>query len=290
MTAEEIKALLGLEPHPVEGGWYRRTYTSAGNLELPRGVRRNGHGDLLPARRGNLLGDAPGSLPTRSSTSILGDPVEMLLLYPDERGSAVLTFGPDLQAGQQPQILVPAGVWQGDAARGRRKVALLAAPSRRASISPITESGSYAELAANWPAEAERIRKLTRRVAELAGLASCVAELAPVAEEIAQQFRGFFRANSLLHLHLVVELRVVEHREHRAAGAGLGIGGGEDQAVEAGVNHGSGAHGAGFERDVERAAREPIVAERRGRRAQGDDFRVGCGIDIAQARNSARGR
>jgi predicted cupin superfamily sugar epimerase len=36
MTAEEIKALLKLEPHPVEGGWYRRTYTSECNVELER--------------------------------------------------------------------------------------------------------------------------------------------------------------------------------------------------------------------------------------------------------------
>src|ERR1035438_8630089 len=39
MTPDEIKTLLKLEPHPVEGGVYRRTYTAAGTLELPRGVR-----------------------------------------------------------------------------------------------------------------------------------------------------------------------------------------------------------------------------------------------------------
>ena len=42
MTADQIKSLLKLEPHPVEGGWFRRTYTSAGSVELPRGMRAQG--------------------------------------------------------------------------------------------------------------------------------------------------------------------------------------------------------------------------------------------------------
>ncbi|HTD97083.1 MAG TPA: cupin domain-containing protein [Edaphobacter sp.] len=33
MTADEVKNLLGLRPHPREGGWYVRTYESAEMLE-----------------------------------------------------------------------------------------------------------------------------------------------------------------------------------------------------------------------------------------------------------------
>jgi uncharacterized protein len=29
MTAEDVKKLLGLKPHPREGGWYVRTYEAA---------------------------------------------------------------------------------------------------------------------------------------------------------------------------------------------------------------------------------------------------------------------
>jgi uncharacterized protein len=29
MTAEKVKKLLGLKPHPREGGWYVRTYEAA---------------------------------------------------------------------------------------------------------------------------------------------------------------------------------------------------------------------------------------------------------------------
>jgi uncharacterized protein len=111
MTADEIKTLLKLEPHPVEGGWFRRTYTSAGQRGVAARRAGAGHGDLLPAGAGNLLRDARA----RSDEIFhfyLGDPVEMLQLYPDGR-SAVFTLGPDLAAGQHVQLVVPAGVWQG---------------------------------------------------------------------------------------------------------------------------------------------------------------------------------
>ncbi len=41
-----------------------------------------------------------------------GDPVEMLQLWPDRSGRIVV-IGNDLTAGQEPQRMVPAGVWQG---------------------------------------------------------------------------------------------------------------------------------------------------------------------------------
>ena len=58
MTADEIKSLLNLEPHPVEGGWFRRTYTSAGSVELLRGRRAQGTAIYYLLEAGNLLGDA----------------------------------------------------------------------------------------------------------------------------------------------------------------------------------------------------------------------------------------
>jgi hypothetical protein len=91
----------------------------------------------------------------------LGDPVEMLQLYPNGR-SAVLTLGPDLAAGQHVQLVVPAGVWQGTRLIGEGKVALLGCTVTPGFDFADYRSGSYAELASKWPAEAERIRRLTR--------------------------------------------------------------------------------------------------------------------------------
>ena len=159
MTAEEIKALLKLKPHPVEGGWYRRTYTSAGTVELPRGVRAQSTAIYYLLEAGSF-----DEMHMVASDEIfhfyLGDPVEMLLLHPDGR-SAVLTLGPDLAAGQQPQILVPAGVWQGERLVEGGKVALFGCTVTPGFDFADYVSGNYAELSAKWPAEAERIKSLT---------------------------------------------------------------------------------------------------------------------------------
>jgi len=160
MTADEIKALLGLELHPVEGGFFRRTYTSNGKVELTRGVRAQGTAIYYLLEPGTF-----SEMHVLASDEMfhfyLGDPVEMLQLYPDGR-SAVFTLGQDLMADQHVQLLVPAGVWQGTRLVGDGKVALLGCTVTPGFDFADYRSASYAELAAKWPAEAERIRKLTR--------------------------------------------------------------------------------------------------------------------------------
>lgn len=160
MTAEEIKALLRLEPHPVEGGWYRRAYTSEGTLELERGVRAHGTAIYYLLEEGTF-----SEMHVLSSDEIfhfyLGDPVEMLQLQPDG-GSAVFALGPDLAAGQHVQLVVPAGAWQGTRLVEGGKVALLGCTVTPGFDFADYHSGSYAELAAKWPAEAARIKALTR--------------------------------------------------------------------------------------------------------------------------------
>jgi predicted cupin superfamily sugar epimerase len=160
MTAEEIKTLLKLEPHPVEGGSFRRTYTSTGSVELPRGVRAQGTAIYYLLEAGTF-----SEMHVLASDEIfhfyLGDPVEMLQLLP-HGGSAVFTLGPDLAAGQHVQLVVPAGVWQGTRLVEGGKVALLGCTVTPGFDFVDYVSGSYAELAAKWPGEAERIRRLTR--------------------------------------------------------------------------------------------------------------------------------
>ncbi len=157
--------MLGLEPHPVEGGSYRRTYTSGLTAQVERGE----------ATVSRAMGTAiyyllePGTfseMHVLASDELfhfyLGDPVEMLQLWPSGE-TTVVVLGPDLEKGQQVQVLVPAGVWQGTRLIGDGKVALLGC-----SVVPGFDfadyvSGSYAELVARWSEEAERIRGLTRR-------------------------------------------------------------------------------------------------------------------------------
>ena len=161
MTADEIKSLLHLAPHPVEGGWYRRTYTSDVSVALLRGVRPYGTAVYYLIEEETF-----SEMHMVASDEIfhfyLGDPVQMLLLYPSGR-SALLTLGPDLQAGQRPQILVPAGVWQGEWLAEGGKLALFGCTVTPGFDFADYRSGKYEELAAGWPAEAARIRGLTRR-------------------------------------------------------------------------------------------------------------------------------
>ncbi len=91
----------------------------------------------------------------------LGDPVEMLQLYPDGR-SAVFTLGPDLAAGQHVQLVVPAGVWQGTRLIGDGKVALLGCTVTPGFDFADYRNGSYAELAAKWPRKRNGSETLTR--------------------------------------------------------------------------------------------------------------------------------
>ena len=99
MTADEIKTLLKLEPHPIEGGSFRRTYTSAALSSCRAACAPQGTAIYYLLEPGTF-----SEMHVLDSDEIfhfyLGDPVEMLQLYPDGR-SAVFTLGPDLAAGQQ---------------------------------------------------------------------------------------------------------------------------------------------------------------------------------------------
>ncbi len=80
----------------------------------------------------------------------------------------------------------------------------------------------------------------------------------------------------------MIELGVIEDGEDGAAGSGFGVGGGVDEAGDAGVEDGSGAHGAGFECGVESAVFEPVVFERQAGFAEGYDLSVGGGVAVAE--------
>jgi predicted cupin superfamily sugar epimerase len=131
LSAEELIRLLHLQPLPREGGWYRETYRSS--LQLPANVLV----PRYPAARSASTAiyylltpdtfSALHRLPTEEIFHFyLGDPVEMLQLGPTpEDGGRFFTLGPDLQAGQHVQIVVPAGVWQGSLLRAGGAFALL---------------------------------------------------------------------------------------------------------------------------------------------------------------------
>jgi len=109
---------------------------------------------------------------------------------------------------------------------------------------------------------------------------------AALAEEVGEQRAALFGEQAGGDFDAVVKLRVVDDGEYGAAGAGLGVGRGVDEACDAGVEDGAGAHGAGFEGDVEGAAggvlRQAVVGEVARGLAQGDDLGVGGGVVVAE--------
>ena len=160
MTAEEIKHLLRLRAHPMEGGFFRRTYTSELFVETERGKRPAGttiYYLLEPATFSEMH-----KLPSDEIFHFyLGDPVEMLQLWPGGKTKTVV-LGHDLAAGQHVQLTVPADVWQGTKLIGDGQVALLGCSVYPGFDFKDYTRGSYAELSAQWPGEAERIQVLTR--------------------------------------------------------------------------------------------------------------------------------
>jgi len=93
----------------------------------------------------------------------LGDPVVQLQLYPDGSAREVV-LGTDLLAGQVPQFVVPAAVWQGAIKLdGPHGFALLGATMAPGFDYSDYETGSRKELIGAWPMVAERISQLTPR-------------------------------------------------------------------------------------------------------------------------------
>jgi uncharacterized protein len=90
----------------------------------------------------------------------LGDPVEMLQLLPGG-GGRVVTLGTDLAAGMRPQVVVPAGVWQGARLIPGGNVALLGTTVSPGFDFEDFELGEREALIAGYPEFRERILALT---------------------------------------------------------------------------------------------------------------------------------
>ena len=166
MTADEIKRLLKLEPHPCEGGWFVQTWRAEET------IARNALPERYPAARAAgtciyylLEPWAFSEMHRLASDEIfhfyLGDPVEMLQLAPD--GSARTVFlGPDLAAGQHPQLVVAKHVWQGSRLAPGGRLALLGCTVSPGFDYADYEAGRAEPLTRAYPEYAELIRQLTR--------------------------------------------------------------------------------------------------------------------------------
>ena len=159
MTAEEVIELLQLLPHPVEGGFFRETYRSAGTFQRGDAVRSTGTAIyyMLTPKTVSALHRLPGD---EIFHFYLGDPVRMLQLWPDG-STRTLVLGTDLNADQVPQLVVPGGVWQGSVLIDGGKFALLGATMAPGFDYADYEAGNRAELSLRYPQSREMIERLT---------------------------------------------------------------------------------------------------------------------------------
>lgn len=129
LDARAICELLDLVPLPQEGGFYRETYRSA-TLLAEEALPDDYIGDRNASTAIYFLitpqeCSALHILPTDEVFHFyLGDPVEMLRLYPDGAADVQL-LGTDLAKGERPQVVVPGGVWQGCQLQAGGELALL---------------------------------------------------------------------------------------------------------------------------------------------------------------------
>jgi uncharacterized protein len=167
MTAEDVKKLLGLQPHPREGGWYVRTYEPAEFVAAEAfadgryaGARRTGTAIYYL-----LEAETFSEMHRLQSDEVFhfyaGDAVEMLQLREDGSGTTIV-IGNDMLRGQRPQVVVERGVWQGSRLVKGGRWALLGCTVSPGFEFEDYEAGDRAELSAGWPEFAAEIAALTR--------------------------------------------------------------------------------------------------------------------------------
>jgi YjjG family noncanonical pyrimidine nucleotidase len=156
----EVKALIEhyhLQPLPVEGTLFSSTYRSARELSdgSPFGTAMIGlycNEPLSLSRFHRLTADEIWHFYS-------GDPLRLVLLYPDGSSRDVI-LGSDPLRGQQVQFVIPAGVWQAGHVLAGGRYSLFGCTLAPGFTGGMFEGGSRAQLLANYPDRGEDIQRL----------------------------------------------------------------------------------------------------------------------------------
>ena len=153
---------LNLIPHP-ERGYYSETYRA------PSQVESQAHGGGRSASTAIyflVTADQPSTFLHRLLSDEVfhrydGGPLEILRLFPDGKWD-VAVLGMNLDAGERPQIVIPAGTWFGTELRPGISHCLVGC-----TVAPGFEFADFElaqgpELAERYPEVANRIRRMSR--------------------------------------------------------------------------------------------------------------------------------
>jgi predicted cupin superfamily sugar epimerase len=166
LTAEEIKGMLELKPHPT-CGFVAETYRSPLKIaaeSLPRAYE--GDRPYGSALYFLVTPDAQIVMHRIRSDQLyhhyLGASLEVLLLYPDGNAE-IATVGPDLGAGERPQLFLPGGTFHTSRllADGAVDYALLASTEWPGVEPPDVEHGDIEALMEAYPDFRKEIRAFT---------------------------------------------------------------------------------------------------------------------------------
>lgn len=110
MTAAEIVATLGMQPHP-EGGWYIETFR-----DNAAGGAAGGRGHSTAIYFLLERGQVSAWHRVRDAAEVWhyysGSPLTLTIQADGDHRATILVLGTDLAEGQRPQAVVPANAWQ----------------------------------------------------------------------------------------------------------------------------------------------------------------------------------
>ena len=107
LSAHDVIRLLGLKRHP-EGGHYCETFRDAGDMPGGRGASTAIYFLLAAGERSHWHRVDAAEV----WHFYAGAPLTLMTAETDAGPVTTTVLGPDLAAGERPQAVVPAGVWQ----------------------------------------------------------------------------------------------------------------------------------------------------------------------------------
>ena len=162
---DQIIKKLGLIPLPEEGGFYFESFRS--KIEVEVDFMGNGVKEKKRASTCIYYLVTPedfSALHKVKSDEVfhfyLGDPVEMFQV--DDKGTRKILIGSDILNGETPQVIVPAGMWQGTRLKEGGKFALMGTTVSPGFEYVDFELASREEMLKMFPSQREDIIRYTR--------------------------------------------------------------------------------------------------------------------------------
>jgi len=158
-TVRELVELWNLQPMGTENVLYTQTY----NSETASKTNKASYTAIIAllTHESESFSDMHRLASDELWHFYLGDPIELLLLYPDG-GDELVVLGNDVLAGQRLQFLVPAGVWMGAQIEQGGEYGVFGNTMAPGFSEQDFEAGVEKDLVEQWPRRKELISRLTR--------------------------------------------------------------------------------------------------------------------------------